>query len=172
MKLPIREARSARDVALSRALIEEYAAGLDIDLRFQAFDEELGSLPGRYAPPLGRLLLAGPPGDAVGCIALRPLAPPARATRCADDVWSRFAAPVGEVKRLYVQPRARGTGTGRALAVSIVDAARAIGYRTLCLDTLERMSEARALYASLGFRTCAKYYDNPLDDAVYYSLAL
>ncbi|CAG0953869.1 amino-acid N-acetyltransferase [Burkholderiales bacterium] len=159
----IRIARSECDIALARALFEEYAAALGVDLCFQGFADELATLPGKYGPPMGTLLLAGPPGDAVGCIALRPLPPPPPAA---------FPPPVGEVKRLYMKPRARGNGTGRALVVTLVDAARAFGYRTLCLDTLERMSEARALYESVGFVRCARYYDNPLDDAVYYSRSL
>ena len=85
-----------------------------------------------------------------------------------DDVMSAFA----DYRALVANPRARGTGTGRALAGAVVDAARAIGYRTLCLDTLERMTEARALYESLGFVRCARYYDNPLADACYYALDL
>jgi len=169
---PIRLARDERDLALARTLFEEYAAGLGIDLCFQGFADELASLPGKYASPLGILLLAGPPGDAVGCAALRPLdnKPPVRGTYVVPEV--AFRPPVGEVKRLYVRPRARGSGTGRALAGAVVDAARAIGYRTLCLDTLERMTEARALYESLGFVRCARYYDNPLADACYYALDL
>ena len=163
---PIRIAHGERDLVLARTLFREYAAGLGIDLCFQGFDQELASLPGKYGPPLGRLLLAGTQDDAVGCVAVRPLEPPPEA------LGGALAAPVGEVKRLYVQPRARGSGAGRALAAALVDAARSIGYRTLCLDTLERMHEARALYESLGFRRCARYYDNPLDDAVYYSLSL
>jgi len=159
---PIRVANGAADIALARALFVEYAHAIGIDLCFQGFDAELASLPGKYAPPEGRLFLAGPPGDACGCIALRPLPPSA--------FPAAFAPPVGEVKRLYVQPRARGTGAGRALAGAIVDAARTIGYRTLCLDTLDWMTEARALYESLGFAPCAKYYDNPLENAVYYAL--
>jgi len=161
---PLRLAAGARDMALARSLIEEYAAWLGIDLCFQGIDEELATLPGKYAPPEGRLFLAGPPGDAVGCIALRPIA--------LEGGGPAFVPPVGEVKRLYVQPRARGTGTGRALGTAIVDAARSIGYRTLCLDTLERMAEARALYESLGFVRCAPYYRNPIDDVVYYRLDL
>lgn len=166
----IRIASGADDVAIARALFVEYAHAIGIDLFFQSFDDELASLPGKYAPPQGRLFLAGPPGDAFGCVALRPLAARDPSTLAGTDPG--FVEPVGEVKRLYVQPRARGTGAGRALAVAVVDAARTIGYRTLCLDTLEWMAEARALYASLGFRPCAKYYDNPLADAVYYSLRL
>lgn len=166
---PIRVARGEHDVELARSLFREYAAWLGVDLCFQGFDEELAALPGKYASPLGILLLAGPPGDAVGCAALRPLP---QSGSDSSPAPAGLAAPVGEVKRLYVQPRARGTGTGRALAGAVVDAARAIGYRTLCLDTLERMTEARALYESLGFVRCARYYLNPLADACYYALDL
>ena len=163
---PLRLASSARDLELARELFAEYASTLPIDLAFQGFDEELATLPGRYAPPRGRLFLAGPPGEAVGCIALRELDPPPEA------LGGAAAAPIGEIKRLYVRPIARGTGTGRRLAAAVVDAARAIGYRTLCLDTLASMREAQALYASLGFTTTARYYGPPLDDIVYYAMKL
>jgi putative acetyltransferase len=96
----------------------------------------------------------------VGCIALRPLGEFAA------------AAPLGEVKRLYVQPAARGQGWGARLAEALVREARAIGYHELRLDTLDWMTEARALYSKLGFRECAPYYDNPLPGAVYMALAL
>jgi GNAT superfamily N-acetyltransferase len=159
----IRLAHVAHDIALARALFEEYAAWLAVDLCFQGFAQELATLPGVYAPPRGRLLLAGLAGDAFGCIALRPLA---------VDGHDASTTPVGEVKRLYVQPRARGGGWGRRLAARIVDEARAIGYRQLKLDTLARMTQARALYASLGFVECAPYYDNPMDAPVYLALDL
>jgi GNAT superfamily N-acetyltransferase len=79
---------------------------------------------------------------------------------------------LGEVKRLYVQPDRRGEGWGARLARAVIDEARRIGYRELKLDTLEWMKAARSLYASLGFRECAPYYDNPLAGVVYMSLAL
>lgn len=151
----IRHADGPRDLALARALFEEYAAWLAVDLCFQGFTQELATLPGAYAPPRGRLLLAGAPGDAFGCIALRPLGEGA-----------------GEVKRLYVQPRARGQRWGARLIEFVVREARAIGYAELKLDTLERMTEARALYASVGFRPCAAYYRNPLGDTIYMALGL
>jgi GNAT superfamily N-acetyltransferase len=151
----IRHASGTRDVALARALFEEYAAWLAVDLCFQGFAQELATLPGAYAPPHGRLLLAGPPDDAYACIALRPL-----------------AEGVGEVKRLFAQPRARGQGWGRRLVDAVIAEARAIGYRELKLDTLERMGEARALYAAVGFRACAPYYHNPLGDTIYMTLEL
>jgi GNAT superfamily N-acetyltransferase len=152
----IRDADSAADVAHARSLFEEYAAWLAVDLCFQGFAEELSTLPGAYAPPRGRLLLAGPPDAPVGCIALRPLPEPG----------------VGEVKRLYVRPAARGTGVGCALVEAILREARSIGYRELKLDTLEWMSDARRLYGRLGFAQCPAYYHNPLPGAVYMRLAL
>jgi ribosomal protein S18 acetylase RimI-like enzyme len=156
----IREAVTVRDVGLARALFEEYAAAIGVDLCFQGFADELAALPGAYAPPRGRLLLAGPEDAPQGCIALRPLA------------GSDAAAPVGEVKRLYVRTAARGAGLGRTLAEALIAEARAIGYRELRLDTLPTMSAARALYASLGFRESAAYYPNPLPGALYMSLAI
>ena len=155
----IRVATGALDVALARALFEEYAAWLAVDLCFQGFADELATLPGSYAPPLGRLLLVGSPQDAFGCVALRPL-----------DAANAVRA--GEVKRLYVQPRARGLGWGARLVRRLVDEARAIGYEELKLDTLERMSGARRVYAALGFKECAAYYPNPLESPIYMSLAL
>jgi GNAT superfamily N-acetyltransferase len=156
MSHPIRLAETAADMAQARALFEEYAAWLDIDLCFQGFAEELASLPGAYAPPHGRLLLAGPDDAAVGCIALRPL----------GGVGSD-AGPVAEVKRLYVRPQARGEALGARLAQALLAAADNIGYRALMLDTLEWMTPARNLYARLGFRECAPYYHNPHPGVVY-----
>ena len=156
----IRQAIDPVDFAQARALFEEYAAWLDVDLSFQGFAQELATLPGAYAPPRGRLLIAGPREAAVGCIALRPLA--------AD------ASPVstGEVKRLYVKPDARGTGLGVRLVTTLLAEARAIGYRDLKLDTLERMTDARRVYERLGFAECSPYYHNPYPDVVYMTRTL
>ena len=154
----IRQARGAHDIALARALFMEYADWLNEDLCFQGFAEELATLPGAYAPPRGRLYLAGPEGDAFGCIALRSLD---------DDTGA-----VAEIKRLYVQPRARGGQWGRRLACAVIDEARRIGYRELKLDTLERMTQALRLYKSLGFVECDPYYHNPLGAPVYMRLRL
>lgn len=164
----IRPAATAHDVELARSLFVEYAKWLDVDLCFQGFDAELASLPGAYSPPRGRLLIAGPPGDAFGCIALRPLA-----QSCGCGVEGEAAHGLtGEVKRLYVQPGHRGERWGHRLASAVIAEARAIGYRRLKLDTLVRMAAARALYADLGFRECAAYYANPLPDVVYMSLEI
>jgi putative acetyltransferase len=167
----IRRADTPRDIVLARALFLEYAKWLDVDLCFQGFEQELATLPGAYAPPRGRLLLAGSPGEAFACIALRPLDEGA-GCGCGGTPASRGGSSAGEVKRLYVQPVHRREGWGKRLARALVEEARAIGYRELKLDTLERMKAARSLYSALGFRECAPYYRNPLPDVVYMSLAL
>ena len=152
--LPIRQAVSTADLVHARSLFEEYAAWLAVDLCFQNFAEELATLPGKYAPPLGRLFLAGE--DPIGCIALRPL----------DE------AGIGEVKRLYVRPAARGTGLGQALVETLLSHARAIGYRELRLDTADWMQDAVRLYTRLGFVECPPYYHNPMPGAVYMARTL
>jgi GNAT superfamily N-acetyltransferase len=138
-----------------RVLFREYAGWLGVDLCFQGFDEELATLPGKYASPDGRLLVASDGVAAVGCIGLR-----------------RIDATTGEVKRLYVRPGARGHGLGGELARRVIAAAREIGYRRLVLDTLEPMAEARRLYGSLGFREIPGYYANPLPGVIYMELRL
>lgn len=165
----MRQAVTPCDVALARALFVEYAQWLNVDLCFQGFDAELAGLPGAYAPPRGRLLIAATPASAFGCIALRPLD-----QGCGCGTTSETAADpgIGEVKRLYVQPSRRGERWGHRLAEAVIAEARLIGYRELRLDTLGRMASARALYAKLGFHECAPYYDNPLPDVVYMSLDL
>ena len=166
----LRMATTPEDVALARALFVEYAHWLKVDLCFQGFDRELATLPGAYAPPSGRLLLAGVPGEAFGCIALRPVE---IVGGFADGASKAPAATnIGEVKRLYVQPAHRSGGWGHRLAESLIADARAIGYGELKLDTLDWMADARRLYAKLGFRECAAYYDNPLPGVVYMALAL
>ena len=130
--------------------------GSAVDLCFQGFERELAELPGAYAPPEGRLLIARVGGDVVGCVGLRPLEP-----------------GICEMKRLWVEPGFGGRGIGRALAESIVAAAREIGYERMRLDTLpERMPAAQHLYRSLGFREIPPYYDNPLPGVTMLELAL
>jgi GNAT superfamily N-acetyltransferase len=165
-----RSAETPADIALARELFVEYARWLAVDLCFQGFESELATLPGAYAPPRGRLLLAGVRSGAFGCIALRPLE--AHGACCADAVSANSVEALGEVKRLYVQPAHRGEGWGHRLAEALIAEARTIGYRELKLDTLEWMGGARKLYMKLGFRECPAYYDNPLPGVVYMALEL
>lgn len=151
--IDIRPADPARDLDVVRGIFREYADGLGIDLGFQDFDAELAALPGRYAPPAGRLLLAWAGGSAVGCVALKPLG---------DGVC--------EMKRLYVRPQARGVQLGRRLAERICREAREAGYDRIRLDTLASMTAARRVYASLGFRPIAPYVFNPIADAQFLEL--
>jgi GNAT superfamily N-acetyltransferase len=150
--IDIREASMPADLAVVQRLFREYAAGLGVDLCFQGFDEELASLPGRYAPPAGGLWLAAADGRPVGCVALRPL-----------------TVELCEIKRMYVQPECRGAGVGRRLGERALAAAASAGYRRACLDTLASMAAAMALYRSLGFAETEPYYHNPLPDVVFFS---
>ncbi len=136
-----------------RALFREYQQWLNVDLCFQGFEEELAGLPGQYLPPRGGAWIARVDGKVAGCIALRPI----------DD-------GVCEMKRLWVRPDFRGLGLGRRLAEASIRAAREAGYRAMCLDTLGQMSEAHALYESLGFVEIPAYYNNPLDEVRYLRL--
>ncbi len=143
----ISPARSAADVAATVRLLEAYAASLDVDLGYQNFAGEMAAMPGYYAPPAGELLLARAlGGEPLGCVGLRPIAPEG----CC------------EMKRLYVSPRARGLGLGRALMMALVGAAERIGYTEMRLDTLPAMAEAIALYRAAGFMPIAPYYDSPV----------
>jgi ribosomal protein S18 acetylase RimI-like enzyme len=153
--LAIVQAQSKAELAQARQLFTEYAEATQVDLCFQNFAQELNDLPGRYAPPEGRLFLALAGSEPVGCGALRKL----------DD-------GICEMKRLYVRPSFRRAGLGRQLACQILEAARAIGYRRMRLDTLGSMTEAIALYQSLGFRPIDPYYHNPSPCAVFMELAL
>jgi putative acetyltransferase len=152
----IRPLAAPSDVNIARTLFAEYAASLEVDLAFQEFDAELAGLPGAYAPPAGALLLAERAGEVVGCVALRPLEPPL----------------VGELKRLYVRPSARGQGAGAALATAILAWARAAGYERVRLDTLASMGPAQALYRQLGFREIAAYGHHPVPGTVFMELDL
>jgi ribosomal protein S18 acetylase RimI-like enzyme len=148
-------ARLPDEITVIKDLLQEYAESLNFDLDFQYFSQELETLPGKYAPPLGSLLVAKENGETVGCVAVRPL-----------------GEGVCEMKRLYVKPAHRDKRLGRDLALAIIEEARRLGYKTMRLDTVVEMKEASALYRALGFQQIEPYCYNPLPGAMYFELKL
>lgn len=138
-----------------RALFREYEEFLQVDLCFQGFEEELASLPGKYTPPSGALLVGLVRDQLAGCVAVRPLEP-----------------GVCEMKRLYVRPDYRGLGLGMRLAQSIIEESGKIGYERMKLDTLSFLEGAIHIYQSLGFKPTGSYYNNPLEQVMYWQLDL
>ena len=153
--MDIRTADLPADLPILRRLFRQYADSLGIDLGFQDFETELTSLPGKYSPPRGGLLLAWDGDRAVGCVALRSI----------DE-------NVCEMKRLYVDPDIRAQGLGRRLAERIIQQARVIGYRSMYLDTLPSMTSALRLYYDLGFSPIEPYVFNPIEGAIFLGLDL
>ena len=149
------QATTPREWDEAQRLVREYAASLNVDLSFQNFDRELQHFTTEYAPPTGTFLLAEDSGQYVACIAVR-----------------EFSAGVGEIKRLYVAPAARGLGLGRLLVERIIVVAREIGYSSLLLDTLPFMKEAQSLYVALGFKPTAPYRYNPVAGSAFLRLDL
>jgi ribosomal protein S18 acetylase RimI-like enzyme len=144
------------EIKATRELFVEYGQSLGFSLCFQSFDQEYASLPGKYAPPRGRLLLAEVDGQAAGCVALRPL-----------------ETGVCEMKRLYVRPAFRGLGLGRRLAETVIAEAKLIGYQAMRLDTVEdKMQSAVALYRALGFHQISPYTVNPEASVLFMQLDL
>ena len=161
MATRIIEATTAAEMEVAAALFREYAESLPFSLCFQGFEQEVATLPGRYAHPRGRIILAyedstsGGPALAVGCIALR-----------------EIGSGICEMKRMYVQPAYRGKGIGRALAQRLIDAAHTIGYQEMRLDSEDNMTAAIGLYRSLGFTHTERYNDDPHPHTVWMKLNL
>jgi putative acetyltransferase len=151
----IREAQTPADITKVRELFVEYQRALGVDLCFQAFDQELASLPGRYARTAGRLLLAIEGESVLGVVGLRAL----DGADC-------------EMKRLYVRPAGRGLGLGRLLTTTLIKEARLQGYQRMLLDTLPTMAEAQRIYRSMGFTEIAPYCENPIAGTLYMAFDL
>ena len=141
---------TAHEIERVRELFREYEESLETDLCFQGFEQELSALPGAYAPPRGRLLLARDGETLAGCGALRPL-----------------SQEICEMKRLYVRDAFRGRGAGKLLAETLIAEARSIGYTAMRLDTLPWMTAAIPLYRSLGFSEISPYTTNPVPGALF-----
>jgi len=143
------------DLRQIRELFLEYADSLGVDLEFQNFKQEIVNLPGDYNPPKGRLLLLLSDNQPAGCVGLRAI-----------------SSTVCEMKRLYVRQPFRGLGLGKLLAERIIQEARKIGYNSMLLDTLPTMTQARQLYAQLGFQETKPYRFNPVPGTAFMSLDL
>jgi putative acetyltransferase len=138
------------EVSLVRELFMEYAEGLNENLCFQGFEDELKNPQKKYSEPSGCLLLAYWDEKPAGCIALQPL-----------------GREVCEMKRLYVRKQYRKLGIGDSLVEVLLDEARTRGYKKMVLDTLGRLIPAIKLYTKFGFQDTTAYYDNPLKDVVF-----
>ncbi|EYE94767.1 GNAT family N-acetyltransferase [Aspergillus ruber CBS 135680] len=163
MPVTIRHARFPEENSQVLALFAAYAESLGVDLTFQNFRKEVASFPGKYASSQGGALLLAEvtdttssntnPNGLIGCVALRYNTP----------IWC-------EMKRLYVTPQARGTGTGEKLVTAIIQQAKDLGYEGMRLDTLPEMVAAQKLYRRFGFEIIDKYYDTPLEQTVFMGL--
>jgi len=148
-------AATDRELSAAKAMIEEYAASIGIDLGFQGFREEIALFPSGYSPPDGLVLVAYEGGEPAGVVALR-----------------RLEGSTCEMKRLYVRVEHRGRGIGRALSEEVIRRAAGLGYAKMRLDTLPTMDPAIELYRDLGFREIPPYRFNPVADAHYMELDL
>jgi GNAT superfamily N-acetyltransferase len=157
--LNIVQAENSEQIAIARELMVEYSTKLGVDLCFQGFEEEMRVLPGKYAPPSGRLLLALWDGKPAGVIALRPM--------------GKKTEGLCEMKRLFVRPEFRGHGIGRLLAECVIAEAAEIGYKRMRLDTMPgKMDSAIAMYRELGFTETEPYYKTPVSQTLFMELAL
>lgn len=134
----------------ARQLFLEYAQSLNVDLCFQNFEEELNSLPERYGPPDGTIIIALVDGKSAGCIALH-----------------RLSGDICEMKRLYVRENYRGLGIGKKLISQILEVAFQRNYRFIRLDTLPTMEKAQELYEAFGFYDIEPYVYNPIQGTRY-----
>ena len=154
--LKIVQAETPGQIEAARELFLDYARSLNFSLCFQSFDQELASLPGDYAPPQGRLLLAEFNQQLAGCVALH-----------------RLADGICEMKRLYVRPEFRSHRIGRRLAEAVIAEARTAGYERMRLDTVAPvMQRAVQLYRELGFYEISAYRPNPQQGTLYMELSL
>ena len=163
----IRPASSTTDIAAVVACFKAYTEWLDLDLTFQDYAAELASLPGKYSPPAGALLLAKDTqtDQTLGCVAMRPIELSSEYKTTQRRNKRRYC----ELKRLYVYPEARGRNVARLLIREVVERARQQKYDEVLLDTLETMKAAMNLYRSEGFVPIEPYYDNRLAGVVFFA---
>lgn len=151
----IRHARFPEDAAEVLGIWREFVASPSVSLDYQGYEAEFADLPGKYAPPDGRLILAEGDGEVHGCIALR-----------------KVSGDICEMKRLYVRPRARGLGIGLHLVTRLIEEAREAGYAEMRLDVLAEFAQAKVLYRRVGFVSAAPVSFNPLPGTAFLGLKL
>jgi GNAT superfamily N-acetyltransferase len=144
----------AHSLAAARSLIREHVESASAP-DAAAVTAMVAALPAPFVPPHGGIWLAWEESNAVGCIALQPL-----------------AADIGEIKRMYVRPASRGRGVARALVERAIEEARLAGYQRLRLGTLTTMHAAQNLYTAAGFRPIAPYRAVEFGDTLFYELKL
>ena len=154
-KTIIRQAVFPQDAASVLDIWREYIASPSISLDYQGYEAEFADLPGKYAPPDGRLLLADRCGEIDGCISLR-----------------KVSAEICEMKRLYVRPRARGSRMGHKLVEQLIDEARTAGYLEIRLDVPEEFVQAKSLYDAFGFAPADPVSFNPIPGTSFLGLRI
>ncbi|MFS4552951.1 GNAT family N-acetyltransferase [Comamonas resistens] len=137
------------------SIFREYVSSPTVSLGFQEYEAEFAGLPGKYAAPEGRLLLAYEGGTVLGCAALR-----------------RVDESTCEMKRVYVRPAARGRNLGRLLVEAILSEAKLAGYSRICLDVLPEFTAAQKLYESMGFEHAEPVSFNPVPGTKFLALTL
>ena len=151
----IRQAESAEDFQEFAALCQLYLDWcrerykdipwlVDEIFGYQALEEELKGLAKKYGPPNGKTFLALLDGKIVG-----------------GGAWRRISNNTCEMKRVFVRDKAKGRGLGRRIADALIASARTEGFQLMLLDTVNRMTEAQAMYSSLGFERCPPYQSYP-----------
>ncbi len=151
----IRHARFPDDLELVKAIFREYVQSASVSLEFQDYESEFAALPGKSAPPRGRLLPGWRDDTVLGCVALR-----------------QVDARTCEMKRVFVRPEARGENLGRRLVERVLSEARAAGYTRMCLDVLPEFTAAQRLYESLGFTSALPITHNPVPGTKFLGLDL
>ncbi|MDF1506015.1 GNAT family N-acetyltransferase [Roseisolibacter sp. H3M3-2] len=152
------EIRSAADdpasLEAARALVREHVLAHSTAHGPDAAERLAAALPAPFAPR-GGLWVAWAGGEALGCVALQPLADGA-----------------AELKRMFVLAAARGREAARALQAHAIAEALARGHAVLRLGTLTTMHAAQRLYEGAGFRRVPAYRPTEFGDTWFYERAL
>jgi ribosomal protein S18 acetylase RimI-like enzyme len=127
---------------------------------FGSLEKEAAQLPFSYLEHGGGSLIVYAQDKPAGFIAWRSLPAAIEPNAC-------------ELKRLWVRPAGRGLSLGRMLTVAVLERARAAGYKAVYLDTAPAsMAAAHRIYLSLGFKSCARYNENPVEGLVFLRMGL